>query len=163
MEGNRTHLEDLFGSTKKSEGRLEEFKNLMKTPSSNDCKRRRDEITESIRKKDREAKFKSRRMNDGQGFMQPVQDSAPSNTNPTQVSEPSQKEIVSRLSSTLTNFKERNREKNLEGLRTVRQLLSYKTYTPIQEVIDLGLVSIMLSFATQEDPELQVLQHLHSS
>jgi hypothetical protein len=163
MEQDNAHLSDLFGAAKKSEGRSEEYKNLIKTPSLNDCKRKRDDVTESIRKKNREERFKTRRMGDGEEFIEPVQDVPPSNTNPTQLSEPTHKEILSRLSSTLVNFKEKNKEKNLEGLRTIRQLLSYKSYTPTQEVIDVGLIPIMLSFAAQEDPELQVLQHSHSS
>eukprot|EP00826_Nyctotherus_ovalis_P048832 TRINITY_DN5797_c0_g1_i31.p1 TRINITY_DN5797_c0_g1~~TRINITY_DN5797_c0_g1_i31.p1 ORF type:complete len:155 (+),score=40.44 TRINITY_DN5797_c0_g1_i31:186-650(+) len=149
MHGKKQYADELFGSSSKGTGKMEERKNILKTPmeSMTDFKRRRDDTTESMRKKNREEKFKSRRMGDDAEIFQAVQPQ-----------EPTPKEIISLLAATALKFRENDKAKNLEALRIIRQLLSYKAFTPIQEAVDMGLVPILLHFASQEaDVEMQVV------
>lgn len=128
---------------------MEERKNVLKTSmeSASDFKRKRDDTTESMRKKNREEKFKSRRMADDPEFAHAAQPQ-----------EPSPKEIIDLLAATALKFKENDKATSLEALKVIRQLLSYKTFTPIQEAVDMGLVPILLHFAAQEtDVEMQVV------
>ena len=46
----------------------------------------------------------------------------------------------------------------LEAVRRLRKILSAKGYTPIQEVIDSGIIPLLLKYCTYDtDPELQVV------
>lgn len=60
------------------------------------------------------------------------------------------------LSIEALKFNATDNTKNLEALKSIRHLLSYKSFTPVQESIDIGLIPILLSFAAQEDVEMQV-------
>lgn len=151
MDNQKVSFDDLFKSPKKTSKKTEEHKNLLKTENVKELKRKRDDATESMRKKDRENKFRSRRMADDPEAFQSSKDTV-------LPAEPSSKEIVSLLSATVLKFKANDQESNLEALKTIRQLLSYKQYTPIQEAIDLGLVPILLTFAAQDkNHKLQVV------
>ncbi len=163
---------DLFGEAGKTASdqfsKFEERKKFI-APSAlenpDDFKRKRDETAEALRRRDRESRFKSKRMENEEEFLGAEPEELAAKGAQTSEEPMGKMEgpvqtpmaVLAELPGILLDLRQTEREKCLSALRRLRKLLSAKGYTPIQEVIDAGVLPALLEYCTQEhDAQIQV-------
>ena len=168
-------FQDLFGHSQKPSdpsSLLEERKKFI-APSTmenpDDFKRKRDETAEAMRRRDRESRFKSKRMEGQEEPAVEEQEDVPGKSSmeedigKVEVVAPLQTPmtVLAELPGILLEIRQTERDKCLNALKHLRKILSAKGYTPVQEVIDAGVLPILLEYATHEqEPQIQVCSNL---
>jgi len=146
--------DDLFGDISQNKDR----KKFGKLLDSVDLKRKRDENTEAMRKKNREAHFTKKRIKDSSELIEEGNEVL-LESKESQILTQEQRtayEILRLLSSVLLEFKDPS--KHLHAFKLLRSLLVEKEFTPIQQVIDAGAIPLILNKAQKDDDsEMQVI------
>lgn len=154
--------EDLFGGEKKSPDnkileKLEERKKNLNHQFANDedIKRNRNEMHDALRKEKRDNIHKSKRCLDNE-----LPESG--GTTDSAHSQESSKPIVIDLPSVCAKVFKDDAQACLEGVTMLRRLLAIKGPTPIQEVIDTGVLPRLISCLSAKNfPQLQVLLYIY--
>jgi len=168
-ENTENNLFEAENAEKNKNDKSEERKkflnsNLLENPD--ELKRKRDEAADLMRRRDRENRIKKKRMGYDEDFMIVDEGDLPEKPK-TEVKEEKKEmqkdlqtfmQVIEQLPNILMNLKNTDHEKCLNALTKLRKLLSARGYTPIQEVIDAGVLPVLIDYAAQDsDPGIQVL------
>eukprot|EP00826_Nyctotherus_ovalis_P065520 TRINITY_DN9635_c0_g1_i1.p1 TRINITY_DN9635_c0_g1~~TRINITY_DN9635_c0_g1_i1.p1 ORF type:complete len:519 (-),score=145.95 TRINITY_DN9635_c0_g1_i1:145-1701(-) len=147
------NIGDLFSASKKAEKHREH--SIIDHESPDQLKRKRDNFAESLRKKVREGYFQSKRKEDESAELSSEEEMEEVQKYKKRT-DLSREEAIKEMGGILTDLGQSDRSKVFPAIKRLRKLLTSDTYNPIQEVIDGGVLPLLIRCAQcVEDKEMQ--------